>query len=149
MSKRTRSPDLLFPAKRRHTTIPGTSASSLRPPLSFDKVLYDELILHIFLHMSWKDLCSTQPVSRNWARLAADNELWRKLYTREYGRSRLRGSRGFIARQDRREVRPLPGRIHDSNDQYKDWKWMFRISSNWRRGSFLCRRRMVLLLLAF
>jgi hypothetical protein len=134
MSKRAHSPHILPTAKRRHTIGTGASGSSLRSPLSIEKFLYDELILHIFSHLSWEDLCLTQPVSRNWARLAGDNELWRKLYIKEYGRSRLRGSRGFIARKDRREVRPLLGRIE--NDQYKDWKWMFRISSNWRRGLF-------------
>ena len=137
MSKRSHSRDILLPpAKRRHTTSARPSVPPLDPPLSFDECLYDELILDIFSHLSWEDLCLTQSVSRNWARLAGDNELWRKLYIREYGRSRLRGSRGFITRGDGRKVRPLPGRIQNSNDQYQDWKWMFRISSNWRRGLF-------------
>ncbi|KAI0737577.1 hypothetical protein C8Q80DRAFT_312993 [Daedaleopsis nitida] len=45
---------------------------------------------------------------------------------------RLRGARGFIARDDGRVVRPLPGRARV--DEVRDWKWMFRISSNWRTG---------------
>jgi len=133
MSKRGHPSDILPTPKRRHT-VGKRPASSLSSPLSFDTFLYDELILQIFSHLPSEDLCSTQPVSRNWARLAGDNELWRELYMKEYGRSRLRGSRGFIARQDRREVRPLPARIGEVD--CKDWKWMFRISSNWRRGLF-------------
>lgn len=137
MSKRSHSSDVVLPAaKRRHTTATRPSTSPLRPPLSINQFLYDELILHIFSYLSWEDLCLTQSVSSNWARLAGDNELWRRLYIREYGRSRLRGSRGFVTRRDGRKVRPLPGRFQNSNDQYQDWKWMFRISSNWRRGLF-------------
>lgn len=60
------------------------------------------------------------------------------LYLREYGRARLRGARGhtgITSRIDGREVRPLPGRMRGDNVAIvKDWKWMFRISSNWRTG---------------
>jgi hypothetical protein len=52
----------------------------------------------------------------------------------EYGRARLRGVRGHIGRNDGREVRPLPGRAKAEDGGVKDWKWMFRISSNWRTG---------------
>jgi len=139
MSKRRQSPDVLPPTKRLCLT--GTSKPH-GSHLSFDNLLYDELLLDIFSYLPWVDLCFTQSVSRNWARLAGDNELWRKLYIQEYGRSRLRGSRGFISRRDGREVRRLPERA--LNDQCKVWKWMFRISTNWRRGllSYLnCRQR--------
>ena len=61
-------------------------------------------------------------------------QLWKSLYIREFGRTRLRGVRGFIGRGDGREVRPLPGRAR--SEDVKDWKWMFRISLNWRRGAF-------------
>lgn len=64
-------------------------------------------------------------------------QLWKDLYLSEYGRRRLRGARGFIGRNDGREVRPLPGRARVEGagiDSVKDWKWMFRISSNWRTG---------------
>jgi hypothetical protein len=56
------------------------------------------------------------------------------LYVSEYGRARLRGVRGHIGRNDGREVRPLPGRAKVEDGGVKDWKWMFRISSNWRTG---------------
>ena len=130
MSKRRQSPGVLPPAKRLCLT--GTSNLPRASHLSFDNLLYDELLLDIFSYLPWANLCLTQSVSRNWARLAGDNELWRKLYIQEYGRSRLRGSRGFISRRDGREVRRLPERA--LNDQCKVWKWMFRISTNWRRG---------------
>ena len=56
------------------------------------------------------------------------------MYLSEYGRARLRGVRGYIGRVDGREVRPLPGRARVEDEGIKDWKWMFRISSNWRTG---------------
>ncbi|KAF8967887.1 hypothetical protein BDZ97DRAFT_1655697 [Flammula alnicola] len=133
MSKRNLSPALLPPTKRFHAS--GHPNYHPTQILSFANSLYDELILCIFSHLSWVDLCATQATSRNWARLAADNELWRVQYLKVYGRTRLRGTKGFIARLDGREVRPLPGRA--KVDQYRDWKWMFRISSNWRKGRCL------------
>lgn len=131
MSKRAHSLSLLPPAKRFHASGHATT-HPITQILNFENSLYDELILCIFAYLSWSDLCTTQATSRNWARLAADNELWRKQYLSVYGRTRLRGTKGFIARLDGREVRPLPGRA--KADQHKDWKWMFRISSNWRKG---------------
>ncbi|KAF8806459.1 hypothetical protein BYT27DRAFT_7339095 [Phlegmacium glaucopus] len=133
MSKRSLSPATLPSSKRLHTTRIAKSPSV--QPLRFDDCLYDELILYIFSYLSWVDLCVSQPTNHNWARLAADNELWRNLYLRTYGRTRLRGSKGFISRADGREVKPLPGRA--KTDQLKDWKWMFRISSNWKKGRCL------------
>ena len=132
MSKRSLSPAILPPSKRLHTT--RITKTSLFQPLRFDNCLYDELILYIFSYLSWVDLCASQPTNRNWARLAADNELWRNLYIKTYGRTRLRGSKGFISRADSREVKSLPARATKTTDQLKDWKWMFRISSNWRKG---------------
>ncbi|KAF9024838.1 hypothetical protein BDZ89DRAFT_1017301 [Hymenopellis radicata] len=130
MSKHRLSPAPLPPPKRLHAA-GGSHVVSL-PGITFESALYDELILCIFSHLSWVDLCATQSTSRNWARLAADNELWRNLYLKVYGRARLRGARGFIGRTDGREVRALPGRA--KTEDHKDWKWMFRISSNWRTG---------------
>ncbi|KDR75762.1 hypothetical protein GALMADRAFT_226408 [Galerina marginata CBS 339.88] len=130
MSKRSFSPAPLPPAKR--VQVFGNSRRYSSQILSFDNSLYDELILCIFSHLSWVDLCVTQTTSRNWARLASDNEIWRIKYLAEYGRTRLRGTKGFFGRFDGREVKPLPGRA--KSDHHKDWKWMFRISSNWRTG---------------
>ncbi|KAK0212792.1 hypothetical protein DFS33DRAFT_1377256 [Desarmillaria ectypa] len=135
MTKHRLSPVPLPPAKRLHGTNPDSSYLSLKPRLTFETALYDELILCIFSHLSWVDLCAIQSTSRTWCRLAADNELWRVLYLRVYGRPRLRGARGFISRTDGREVRSLPGRAKIKD--LKDWKWMFRISSNWRTGRCL------------
>ncbi|KZT67144.1 hypothetical protein DAEQUDRAFT_729372 [Daedalea quercina L-15889] len=129
-SKRPLSPAPLPPPKRLHS--PGGSHHSQETQSTFDNLLYDELILVIFSYLSWFDLCAVQRTNRNWARLALDNQLWKNLYLSEYGRPRLRGVRGFIGRADGREVRPLPERAR--SDNVKDWKWMFRISSNWRTG---------------
>ena len=62
--------------------------------------------------------------------------MWKRLYLREYGRTRLRGGRGFVGRADGREVKALPERakVEETSDDSRDWKWMFRISSNWRTG---------------
>ena len=139
MSKRNLSPALLPPSKRLHTL---TGHQRLTTRLSFDNSFYDELILCIFSHLSWIDLCAAQATSKNWARLATDNELWRKLYLRTYGRARLRGTRGFVGRPDGRDIKPLPGRAKP--EDRKDWKQMFRISSNWRRGKSTCFCRLAI-----
>ncbi|KAI0644489.1 hypothetical protein C8Q79DRAFT_1001829 [Trametes meyenii] len=130
MSKRSLSPVPLPPSKRIHTALeeplPGEVLST------FDNVLSDEIVLFIFSYLAPSDLCTIQRTNRNWARLSLDNQLWKSLYIREYGRTRLRGARGFIGRGDGREIKPLPSRA--KSEDVKDWKWMFRISSNWRTG---------------
>jgi hypothetical protein len=135
MAKRSLSPDLI-PGYKRHQTYPPSLQSShnSRFPLRFGS-LFDELILLIFTYLSWEDLCTVQSVSHSFQRLASDNGLWRSLYILNFGRTRLQGSRGYATRADGREVKPLPGRAllkHESGAQ--DWKWMFRISSNWKKG---------------
>ncbi|KZT27964.1 hypothetical protein NEOLEDRAFT_1109333 [Neolentinus lepideus HHB14362 ss-1] len=143
MSKRPLSPAPLPAFKCRHTSFSSQPHTTL--PLNFDSALYDEVILQIFSHLPFTDLCAIQRTNRNWARLALDNQvhtrltaLWKALYLAEYGRTRLRGGRGFVGRADGREIKALPGRAkekaHAQEDAVKDWKWMFRISSNWRRG---------------
>ncbi|KAI0666607.1 hypothetical protein C8Q78DRAFT_1058367 [Trametes maxima] len=130
MSKRSLSPAPLPPSKRIHTAVEESPPGEM--PSTFDNVLSDEIVLFIFSYLAPSDLCMTQRTNRNWARLSLDNQLWKSLYIREYGRTRLRGARGFISRGDGREIKPLPGRAKP--EDVKDWKWMFRISSNWRTG---------------
>ncbi|KAF8633295.1 hypothetical protein AX17_004470 [Amanita inopinata Kibby_2008] len=135
MSKRSSSPAPLPPAKRLHRLEDntGTDVRLLRATIApFNISLYDELILCIFSHLSWVDLCAAQATSKNWSRLATDNGLWKNLFLSNFGRPRLRGARGFINRLDGREVRTLPSTA--AAHEYKDWKWMFRISSNWSKG---------------
>jgi F-box-like len=133
MSKHGLSDPSLPPAKRLCASSGSAVPVDPRRLLTFDNSIYDELVLCIFSHLSWVDLCAVQVTSRNWARLAADNELWRKQFLSTFGRPRLRGSRGFVARTDGKEVKPLPGRAR--NEEHKDWKWMFRISANWKTGT--------------
>lgn len=133
MSKRSLSLQNLPAPKRLHV---GHGKPPDRRPSPID-TLYDELVLTIFSYLSWIDLCAAQLVNRNWARLATDNELWRKQYLLVYGRPRLRGLRGLLGRFHDREIRSLPARARADDLVYKDWKWMFRISSNWRKGSRL------------
>ncbi|CAK5281759.1 unnamed protein product [Mycena citricolor] len=130
MPKRTLSPTpLLPPAKRQQI-----DANTLRPiALSFDDLFYEELILLVFSQLSWSELCAAEAVNKNWQRISLDNGLWREQYIRVFGRSRLRGGKGFAGRSDGREVRPLPGRAVKALD-LKDWRWMFRISWNWKKG---------------
>jgi hypothetical protein len=126
-----------LPAAKRLRTLAGSTCDSFcgrSSESSLDDSLSDELVLCIFSHLSWVDLCAAQATNRNWCRLAADNELWRKLYLTVYGRSRLRGASGFLARSDGKEMKPLRGGAKPA--VFKDWKWMFRISSNWRRGAY-------------
>ncbi|KAI0051266.1 hypothetical protein FA95DRAFT_1535097 [Auriscalpium vulgare] len=144
MSKRSLSPQPLPPSKRIHTS---ASHHISAPAQTFDSLLYDELILTIFSFLPFQDLCTIQATNRNWARLALDNQvhilpsLWKTLYREEFGRARLRGGKGFGRehRKDGREVRRLPGRFQlkhpgTQTDDFKEWKWMFRISRNWATG---------------
>ncbi|KAI0305429.1 hypothetical protein B0F90DRAFT_1947690 [Multifurca ochricompacta] len=133
MTKRSLSPvHHLPPAKRTHLSpFPTPTSIPLARSSGFES-LYDELILHIFTCLSYTDLCTLQSTNRNWARLSLDNQLWKNLYLREFGRLRLRGFRGFAGRKDGRETKGLPGRV--AAEGVQDWKRMFRISANWRNG---------------
>lgn len=72
MSKHRLSPIPEPPAKRQHTL---SSSPIARLQLTFDSALYDELILSIFAHLSWADLCVVQRTNKNWARLSSDNQV--------------------------------------------------------------------------
>ncbi|VDB87355.1 unnamed protein product [Peniophora sp. CBMAI 1063] len=135
MSKRALSPALLPPSKRVHVP-PNDKRHVSAPERTFDSLFFDELILNVFSYLSYADLCVAQGVNHNWARLSLDNQLWKSLYVKEYGRLRLRGGRGSAKRPDGREIKPLPGRAAQflALEGLKDWKWMFKISSNWRTG---------------
>lgn len=37
--------------------------------------LWDELVLHILSYISWSDVCRSASTSREWARLASDNQV--------------------------------------------------------------------------
>ncbi|KAG2153834.1 hypothetical protein DEU56DRAFT_771230 [Suillus clintonianus] len=135
MSKHRLSQAPLPPAKRLHNT--RLSSQEHRLITTFDNALYDELILFIFTFLNSRDLCAMQGTNRNCARLARDNQLWKALFVREYGKTRLRGGKGFYGRTDGRSVKPLPSRASvstSSADDTLDWKWMYRISSNWKSG---------------
>ncbi|KAG1865863.1 hypothetical protein DFJ58DRAFT_679765 [Suillus subalutaceus] len=135
MSKHRLSPAPLPPAKRLHNT--RISSQEHRLVTAFDDALYDELILFIFSFLNSRDLCAMHKTNRNCARLASDNQLWKALFIREYGKTRLRGGKGFYGRTDGRSIKPLPSRASASTssaDDALDWKWMYRISSNWKNG---------------
>ncbi|EIW83267.1 hypothetical protein CONPUDRAFT_136359 [Coniophora puteana RWD-64-598 SS2] len=136
MSKRRLSPEPL-PHPKRHNVNGTPSSAERRILVTFESSLYDELLLFIFSLVDSRDLCALQATNRHCSRLARDNQLWKALYLKEYGRARLRGGRGFFGRADGREIKPLPQRAlagPSDVEDYKDWKWMYRISSNWRTG---------------
>ncbi|KAL5631674.1 hypothetical protein ACGC1H_007253 [Rhizoctonia solani] len=142
MPKRPHSPSLdsVFSVKYSHTT--SAKCPNQWPVSNFDTILSDETVLGIFAFLDPYHLCLVQLVNKHWGRLATDNHLWRIMFLREFSRSRLRGSRGFIT--STREIKPLPSRaqLHGEEyglnvefpENYTDWRWMFRISSNWSRG---------------
>lgn len=131
MPKRRPSPATL-PVAKRHA---GPQLSSERHSvITFDSALYDELILFIFSFLDHRDLCAVEAANKNCSRLASDDQLWKGLFLREFGRPRLRGGRGFYGRTDGRLVKPLPSRAYLPEENVLNWKWMFRISSNWRNG---------------
>lgn len=72
MTKREHSPAVLSPPKRIHGAHDISTRAALDSP--FDH-LYDELVLVIFSYLAYNDLCAAQHVSRNWARLALDNQV--------------------------------------------------------------------------
>ncbi|KAF9062464.1 hypothetical protein BDP27DRAFT_1336660 [Rhodocollybia butyracea] len=129
MSKHRIASPTLPPPKRPHLSLD----KDYLIELSFQSALSDELVLSIFSHLDMKSLCAAQATSGNWSRLATDNELWKNLYLRTFGRPRLRGARGFVGRSDGRQIKALPGRAGNV-EELKDWKFMFRISSNWKNG---------------
>ncbi|CAE7134189.1 unnamed protein product [Rhizoctonia solani] len=142
MPKRSRSPLLgsIISVKYAHTS--SAKCPKQLPVPNFDTISSDETVLAIFTFLDPYDLCSAQLVNKHWSRLATDNHLWRIMFLREFSQSRLRGSRGFTATN--REIKPLPSRAHsrtekwrldhDLPENYTNWRWMFRISSNWSRG---------------
>jgi hypothetical protein len=136
MSKHPRSPEPDLPSKRRHALF--AAHSRPEPSKSPIDTLYDELLLHIFSYLDAVDLCATQATCKPWSRLASDNHIWKKLYLAVYGRTRLQGSKGFVSRNDGRTVKELPQRAKSKIPiDLQDWKWMFRISTNWKRGLYL------------
>ncbi|KZS98590.1 hypothetical protein SISNIDRAFT_404077 [Sistotremastrum niveocremeum HHB9708] len=128
MSKRPLSPGASGPPlKRLHHEV---ARPEPRLILNFDSSLYDELVVHIFSYLTAVELCTVHTCNRHWARLAQDNQLWKALFIREFG-TRLRG-KGANPPQHDRHTKPLPTRAPQHKEV--DWKWMYRISSNWRTG---------------
>ena len=73
MLKHRLSPGPLPAAKRHHNDFNKTKNPG--PLLNFDSALHDELILVIFSHLTWMDLCAIQSTNHLWSRLASDNHV--------------------------------------------------------------------------
>ncbi|KAG8746954.1 hypothetical protein FRC12_014178, partial [Ceratobasidium sp. 428] len=142
MPKRSHSPtlDSVLSVKYPHTYHNGHLNHSLIR--NFDSALSDETVLTIFGFLDSYHLCLVRTVNKHWNRLATDNHLWRIMFLQEFSQQRLRGSRGF-SQHANREIKPLPSRVRNEGDvisvrdvlpeNYTDWRWMYRISSNWSR----------------
>lgn len=120
--------------KRNRTSHPQPSFYS-NFPLSFNSCFSDEIVLHIFSYLDYRELCTIQTVDSHWARLATDNTLWRRLFLNDHPSQRLRGARGFSSRWvsetapgGGREIKPLPARLALADNQiyYYPFKWMYR-----------------------
>ncbi|KAF8678446.1 F-box-like [Rhizoctonia solani] len=143
MPKRPHSPSLNSVLSVKHAHTHSVNFPNRHSVSNFDTILSDETVLGIFAYLDPYHLCLARLVNKHWDRLATDNHLWRVMFLREFSRSRLRGSRGF-ATQPNREIKPLPSRAQahgegQNSDDYLpenfvDWRWMFRVSSNWSRG---------------
>ncbi|CAE6462731.1 unnamed protein product [Rhizoctonia solani] len=143
MPKRPHSPSLDSILSVKHAHTHSVQHPNQHSASNFDTILSDETVLAIFAFLDSHHLCLVRLVNKHWDRLATDNHLWRILFLREFSRSRLRGSRGFTT-QPTREIKPLPSRaqVHsegqtpddDLLENFVDWRWMFRVSSNWSRG---------------
>ena len=139
MPKREHSPGPLPLAKRAHTISPNVHVHrDHRGSSSFDSYFYDELILVIFSYLSWADLCVIRPTNSNWCRLSPDNQVLisnNMLPDNSGTDSELHlNSSGNLYTLANMERSGRTRTHHDSDDAIRDWKWMFRIGSNWRTG---------------
>ncbi len=138
MPKRSRTPDAR-PAKRHRP------AAGLLPLFELD-----ELFLRVLGHLGPADLARAQGVSRRWAAIAVDPQLWKRLYLARYphphhhvSRSTSGGSTPLrpLARLPSRAFpppspSPSPApeeRWADAEARHDgvDWKVMMRLGTNW------------------
>lgn len=131
MTKRARDNDQTPPpCPKRHQpdqTSPQTALALLSLP--------DEILLRILAHVAPDDLVRCLRVCRRFHKLAGDRQLWKLAYYSHFGRPRLvpASERSLDAMAMRRgpdrEERPSV-----------DWKQLFKLMSNWTRGSCLQRK---------
>lgn len=137
------------PLSKRRWQGPHPLSSPRRSAEVFPSV--EEVVYQIFSYLDAVDLCTIQcaycgfqilpaaslnavclsAVSTFWCRLAADNQLWKALFTAKHPLNRLRGGRGSYARAvpdgaSGREIRSLPHRASSLHAHRQDWKWMYR-----------------------
>ncbi|GMK53470.1 hypothetical protein CspeluHIS016_0100560 [Cutaneotrichosporon spelunceum] len=147
MPKRPRSPDA-HPAKRSRRS--GQSGAGLAPLFELD-----ELFLRVLGHLEPTDLARVQGVSRRWAAIALDPQLWKRLYLARYphphhhvsvsnssgGSTPLRPlarlpSRAFPAPSPSPSPAPEWEDAEARHDGV-DWKLMLRLGTNWSNGTAL------------
>lgn len=88
--------------------------------------------------MDAQDLCHVEAVSKGFRRVATDNELWKELFLRTFGR--LRGGRSQFT-FTKRPLVSLPAHLHTTSvSSAVDWKSLYIIGNNWRRGRSVIRQ---------
>ncbi|KAH7018217.1 uncharacterized protein B0I36DRAFT_253437 [Microdochium trichocladiopsis] len=107
--------------------------------------LSDELLVRILSLLSLPDLLSIAPVSRRFHALAADSQLWRRLYYARFVLPRALRIPGF------RDGSAREGKLHyasrrtvwadgrrggwvDMDDSRGDWKRQYKLRHNWSLG---------------
>lgn len=70
------------------------STTTHAPLLFSDKILPEELILHVFSFLEIRDLGTCSLVSKQWKRIAEDNGLWKRKLLKEIGFSSVAISEG-------------------------------------------------------
>ncbi|BEJ14144.1 hypothetical protein CspHIS471_0313180 [Cutaneotrichosporon sp. HIS471] len=152
MPKRRLSPDA-HPSKRARTS------RGLLPLFELN-----ELFLRVLGHLGPADLARAQGVSKRWATIAVDPQLWKRLYLERYphphhvsvSRSVSGGStplRPLARLPSRAFPAPSPSpspapeeRWEDAEARHDgvDWKLMMRLGTNWSNGAVLAETRVPL-----
>ncbi|CAK9780531.1 hypothetical protein CC85DRAFT_308600 [Cutaneotrichosporon oleaginosum] len=177
MPKRPRSPDAR-PSRRNRLRLEADAdtdahlapevPSALRP--LFD---LDELFLRVLAYLGPADLARAQAVSRRWAAIAVDPQLWKRIYLARYphphhhvrvsrstrstrsasgtsgGNTPLRPlarlpSRAFPPPSPSPSPAPEEWEVAEARHDGVDWKLMMRLGTNWSNGAVLAEARVPL-----
>ena len=120
--------------KRQQTHI--NKVSGVDGALAFCHIskLSDEVLLNVFEMLPLSQIISCQTVSRRWQHISTDPELWKRLYFQRFVKPRLAHvhsrTRTRIATRDWWNNE----RTQNDGETRKDWKQMFKVRHNWRKG---------------
>jgi hypothetical protein len=111
-------------------------------------LLSDEILIRILKHLPVETVLLCQSISKRWAALSMDGEVWRSLFWTRFIQPNLR-KKGFKYTIDNREEKWIneqkkkrQGGIYASLEQDAkdkapriDWKARYRLRHNWSRGA--------------